>query len=250
MITIKSTEEIKSMQVGGNILKRVLAETISLVRPGITTAELDKATETRIEKYGGMPGFKRVKGYSYATCICVNEQVVHTEPSDRVLKNGDVVTIDAGVYYNGLHTDSADTVIVGKPRDDKLIKFLQTGKHAVEEAIKEAKVDNHIGHISAKLEEIITKNGYFIIKELTGHGVGRELHEDPLIPAYLDRDIAKTPKISEGMTLAIEVIYSMGTSHIVSEKGEKWSLKTKDDSIGACFEDTIAITKESTLILT
>lgn len=247
---LKSEEEIKAMQIGGGILKRVINEVLALVTPGITTKELDIKAETLIKKYGGEPGFKRVKGYKYATCMCVNEQVVHTEPSGRVLKNGDVLTIDAGVYYAGLHTDSAETVIVGATDNKAIITFLGTGKLAVKYAIQEAKIGNHIGHISQKLGEIITGGGYQVVHELTGHGVGRELHEDPFIPGFLDRDVTKTPKIKAGMTLAIEVIYAMGIGQITSEAGLNWSLKTKDNSIGACFEDTIAVTRENTLILT
>ncbi len=250
MITLKSRDEITAMQIGGGILKRVLKEVVAEVKDGITTRELDSLADILIQKYGGYPGFKHVQGYKYATCICVNEQLVHTEPSARILKKGDVVTIDAGVYYEGLHTDSAETVIVENVHDVVKINFLNAGKEAVKKAITLARPGNYIGNISQKLEEIITGSGYFVVNELTGHGVGRELHEDPLIPGFVDGDIEKTPKIKPGMTLAIEIIYSMGTNRISYEKGSKWSIKTRDNSLGACFEHTIAILEKNTLILT
>lgn len=250
MITIKSDAQIALMQRGGDILRRVLDEVVEQVRPGVTTAELDALADSLIVKYGGAPGFKRVKGYKHATCMCVNEQLVHTPPSKRVLLEGDVLTIDAGVYYGGLHTDSAETVLVGQQNDPVKLKFLETGKKAVSEAIKMAVVGNYIGHISQKLEEILTSGGYYVVRELTGHGVGKELHEDPMIPGFLDRAIERTPRIKAGMTLAVEVIYAMGTDKMVNDRPDNWSIKTRDNSIGACFEDSIAVLNKSTLILT
>lgn len=248
MYTLKSPEEIASMQKGGSILKKVLDEAILYTRIGISTNELNNFIEDRIYSYGAEPGFKRVKGYNWGTCICINEQIVHTPPSDRIIQDGDVVTIDAGVYHEGLHTDSAVTVQVGK-KDQDVTKFLETGTLALRKAVKEAIVGKRIGHISQVFEKTIESEGYSIVHELTGHGVGYELHEDPYIPCFLDKKISDTLLLKPGMTLALEVMYAMGQPKIVSELGG-WSLKMKDNSIAATFECSVALTEKRTLILT
>lgn len=250
MITIKTAEQIETVKKGGVILKKALDYTCKHAVPGITTLELDALAEKFITDNGGEPGFKRVPGYRWTSCICINDQIVHTPPSRRVIRESDVVTIDMGVFYGGLHTDSATTFVVGTPTNQETVHFLRSGKRALDRAISKAKAGNRIGHISQEIYTCITGDGYYIIKELTGHGVGAELHEDPLIPGYVDRPIDTTPRIKPGMILAIEVIYSIKKDHMTEEKGNDWSIITKHGSLSACFESTIAILENQTMILT
>lgn len=249
-VHLKTDQEIKIMAEGGAILKKIFKEILSQVIPGITTLEIEKKVEALLKKYGVEASFKKVKNYSWATCICINEQIVHTPPSGRILKTGDLVTIDLGVYHKGYHTDSATTICLSSPIDSEKAKFLQVGKEALQKAIKKAVIGARIGDISQGINNIVTKNGYFIVHELVGHGVGRELHEEPMIPGFLDQPINKTLEIKKGMVLAIEVIYSMGTEEIAYEKDSNWSIITADSSLSACFEHTIAVLDEKPLILT
>ena len=248
MITLKSPEEIAIMTEAGAMLHEVLQKVPEYLAPGVTTNEVNDRVEKHITELGGEPGFKKVHNYDWGTCVCVNEQIVHTPPSDRVLKKGDVVTVDAGVYYKGLHTDSATTVQV-EPKDPKVTKFLEVGQAALKKAIKQTKVGNRVGHISRVFQDSIEGAGYSIVRELTGHGVGHELHEDPYIPCFVDRDIEKTLQLEAGMTLAIEVMYAMGDRKIVNES-DGWSIKMADNSTAACFEHTVALTNEGTKVLT
>jgi len=250
MIHYKTKQEIEIMKQGGEKLKCATTKLLAFIKDGITTEEIDKEAERLIKKEGGESSFKRVKGYHWTTCITINEQVVHTPPSKRIVKKGDVITIDIGAYYQGFHTDYATTFVVGGKTDAKIKKFLRVGEDALYKAIDKARAGNRIGDISSIIQNEIYSNGYFIMKQLTGHGVGRDLHEDPFIPGYLDRPVAKTPVLKEGLVIAIEVIYSMGTEEIKAEPGNKWSIVTSDGSLSACFEHTIAITDKTTVILT
>ncbi len=251
MIHIKTAEQIEAMIIGGKILSQTMWEVCRAVRPGVTELELDQLADRLITKKGGFPGFKKVKGYHHATCICTNDVVVHGIPTQRKLKVGDIVDIDCGVFYGGLHTDMCETVAVGKIPPD-VEKFLQVGKLALAEGVKQAKVGNRIGHISKTIQDIIEKdNHYSVTRSLIGHGVGRELHEDPEVPGFLDQPIEKTPLLKVGMTIAIEVIYNMGGSEVVySANRDGWTIVTEDSSLSAVFERSIAITKNGTRILT
>jgi methionyl aminopeptidase len=250
MIHLKTPEEIEIMTHCGKILRETVEELVPQIKEGVTTLFLDEEAERIIIKKGGESSFKKVKGYHWSTCIAVNEQTVHTPPSKRVLKDEDVVTLDIGAFYKGFHTDYATTVVVGGVRDEKVARFLEVGEKALEKGIAKAKANHHLGEISKVIEDEVVGNGYFILKELTGHGVGRELHEDPYVLNYLDRPIEKTYKMRQGLVIAVEVIYSMGTERIAYEKGSNWSIITADHSLSGCFEKTIAITNENTYILT
>lgn len=250
MIHLKSREEIALMQEGGKRLMQAVEELLPQIIPGQTTNEVDAIAEQLIEKYGGEPSFKRVPKYFWSTCLPVNEQVVHTPPSDRVLKDGDVLTIDIGMYFKGFHTDYATTVIVGTQKDQEKIKFLKVGQEALEKALTVAKAGHYLGEIAQIMQTEIYNNNYFILKELTGHGVGKDLHEDPYVPNFLDRPVEKTYKMREGLVIAVEIIYSMGTEKIAFEKGNAWSITSQDKSLTACFERSIGITDEKTYVLT
>lgn len=250
MIHLKSKEEIESMKKGGAILREVVDVLLPQIHAGMTTEEIDNEAERLIIEHGAEPSFKRVEGYKWTTCVPVNEQTVHTPPSNKKkLKQGDVLTVDIGVYLDGLHTDYATTFVIGGKTDPETEAFLKKGHDTLEKAIKKIKVGERLGTISAFIEEEMTGAGYYILKELTGHGVGRELHEDPYVLNYLDRPIEKTYKIPSGLTIAVEIIYAMGTERIAYEPNVPWSIITQDRSLSACFEHSIAVTDKETFIL-
>lgn len=250
MIKIKTEEEIKIMAEGGKILKKVIDQVVDATKPGMTTRELDSMARKLIVENGGQTSFDKVKGYNWALCTPVNEEIVHTPPNDRKLVAGDVLCIDIGVFYKGFHTDYSTTFVVGGTDDQKIIKFLEVGKNTLEKAIEKVRVGNRIGDISQLIEKEIEGHGYCVVHELTGHGVGRSLHEDPYVYGYVEKPIEKTAKIEEGMVLAIEIIYSFTSSHIKYLDHDDWTLVTDDGSISACFERTVAVYKKCPFILT
>ncbi len=249
MIHLKTKQEIEIMRECGKRLQASVAELLPFVKPGISTLEIDQKAEQLIVKNGAESSFKRVPGYHWTTCLPINEQAVHTPPSKRILKDGDVLTIDIGAYYQGYHTDYATTCVVGTNTNPKIEHFLHTGKETLEKAIEKANEGGYLGEISQEMQEGIYKNGYFILKDLTGHGIGHELHEDPYVPNFVSKPVNKTMKIPSGLVIAIEVIYSMGTEKIAYEKTGEWSIRSKDKSICACFEHTVAILDKNRYIL-
>jgi len=249
MIHLKNKQEIQWMKEGGAILKDVVDELLPTIEPGMTTNQIDQTAEKMIRDRGAEPSFQQVNGYRWTTCLPVNEQTVHTPPSQQKLNKGDVLTVDIGVYHHKLHTDYATTFVVGAEGDTKTQQFLQKGKDTLDLALQKVKVGERLGTISGFIENEMTSAGYFILKELTGHGIGKELHEDPYVLNYLDRPIEKTYKIQPGLTIAVEIIYSMGTAQINYEPGREWSIITKDKSLSACFEHSIAVEEEETFIL-
>ncbi len=254
MINIKTEEQIKIMTVSGHILAETLFEVLKHAKPGVSEIELDKLADKLIVEKGGEPGFKKINGYHHATCISTNDVVVHGIPSEYKLKEGDVIGIDCGVYYKGFHTDMSETIRVQslefRVQNDEVDKFLQTGKKALEEGIKAAKLGNYVGDISKAIQDIVEGGGYSIVRSLVGHGVGRDLHEEPEVPGYLFGNINKTPALKEGMVIAVEVIYNMGKNEVVLANNDGWTIKTKDGSFSGVFERTIAITEKGTVILT
>lgn len=249
MIHLKTEKEIEIMREGGKRLKRVVAKLFPKIREGAITEEIDREAERLITAEDGSPSFKQVKGYHWSICIPINEQVVHTPPSRRVIQKGDVVTLDMGMFFKGFHTDWATTLLIGESNKN-IEEFLRVGRDALSIALKKVQVGSRLGEVSRVLQEVIYGNGYFILKELTGHGVGRNLHEDPYVPGYINDNIKDTLRIEPGLVLAVEVIYSMGTEHIAQEKGSRWSITTEDKSISACFEETIVATANKSFILT
>jgi methionyl aminopeptidase len=257
MIQIKSKSEIDAMRVGGKILSEVLGQVIGSVKPGVTELDLDTLAEKLIRAKGAEPGFMKVPGYHHTICACTNDVVVHGIPKNRKLAAGDVICIDCGVYYKGFHTDMAETVrvrdlnIKDNTESYKIDKFLRVGREALSEAIKVAVIGNRIGHISEVIERIVEKeSGYGVLRSLIGHGVGRNLHEDPEVPGVLSGKIENTPILKEGMTIAIEVIYNMGSHEAVYEGSDDWTIVTKDGSISSVFERTVLISKDGPELLT
>ncbi|MCL4353877.1 type I methionyl aminopeptidase [Patescibacteria group bacterium] len=248
MITIKSKQEIEIMKKGGAILAQVMREVLEHVRPGVSELGLEKLANDLIIKKGAFPGFKKVQGYKYATCLAVNDVVVHGLPKNNLLKEGDIIGIDCGVYFEGFHTDMAETVKV-QGEEKETDEFLQTGRKALNEAIKMAKPGNRIGHISQTIQDIIESHGYSIVRNLVGHGVGKKLHEEPEIPGFVYEKIEKTPLIKEGMTLAIEVIYNKGKKEVKTDT-DGWTIRTRDGSLSGLFERSIVVTEKGPVILT
>ncbi|OGH07138.1 MAG: type I methionyl aminopeptidase [Candidatus Levybacteria bacterium RBG_13_35_9] len=255
MINIKTPQEIKIMHKGGKILSEVMAQILKNINAGVSELEIDALAENLIKEKGAEPGFKKVDGYNHAICISTNDVSVHGIPAGYKFKKGDVVGVDCGVYYQGFHTDMSETVKVSnkilniKNKKDEVDKFLETGKKALSEAINQAKIGNNIGDISKTIQEIVEGSGYSVVRTLVGHGVGKQLHEDPEVPGFLSEPIEKTPKLAQGMVIAIEVIYNMGKPDLKLDK-DGWTLRTEDGSLAGLYERTVAITKNGPLILT
>jgi len=263
MIDIKNTGEISIMAEGGRILAEVLNEVLSKIKPGVSELELDLLAEKLIREKGATPGFKRVKGYRHSICVSTNDVVVHGIPTNYRFKEGDVVGIDCGVYYKRFNTDCAQTLRVksqissirqaqdkSQIDEDEIDIFLETGKRALEQAIKVTKVGNRIGHISKTIQNIVEGQGYSVVRSLVGHGVGKKLHEEPEVPGFLGTKIENTPSLRVGMTIAIEVIYNMGGMDVIYLNNDGWTIKTKDNSLSGLFERTVAITQYGPAILT
>ncbi len=244
----KTEEEIAVIKEGGSRLKKILQALLQQAKPGVNTSDLDKIADNLIKQAGGSPSFKTVRGYKWATCMSVNDEVVHGIPDDT-LKNGDLLCIDIGLLYKGFHTDCAWTIVVGDSKPE-VRKFLTTGEKALTLAIKQVKAGNRVGHISRAIQKTVESSGYSVVKALVGHGIGRSLHENPQIPGFLDTDIDKTPLLEEGMTIAIEVIYNQGKDEVVYKNNDGWTIVTRDRSLSAVFEHTILVTNGKPLILT
>ncbi len=254
MINIKTQKEIEIMQKGGQILSDVMWELVKNIKVGVSELEIDALAERLILEKDGEVGFKKVQGYKHSICISTNDVVVHGIPTDYRLKEGDIVGIDCGVFYGGFHTDMAETVRVQssefRVQNDDINTFLETGKKALQGGIKQARVGNYVGHISETIQGIVEGKGYSVVRSLVGHGVGQNLHEEPEVPGYLRGSVEKTPKLTEGMVIAIEVIYNMGSFELVYANKDGWTLKTEDGSLSGLFERTVAITKNGPLVLT
>lgn len=254
-IYIKTPQEIEIMAKGGKILSETMWEVLKHAKPGVSELELDGLAEKLIKKQGGKPGFKMVEGYKHTICISTNEVVVHGIPTPYRLKEGDVVGIDCGVFLEGFHTDMSESVrVMGseirKSGSSEVQKFLATGKKALEEAIQQVKPGNRIGHISKTIQDIVEGGGYSVVRELIGHGVGKELHEDPPVPGYLHGKLEKTPLLKEGMVIAVEIIYNMGKKEVVFSGRDDWTIETKDGSLSGLFERTVAVTADGHQVLT
>lgn len=245
-VTIKSPREIELMREAGRILAQVHDELGKIVRPGISTYEIDKEGEKMIRDFGCIPSFLNYNGYPASICVSVNEEVVHGIPSrKRVLKDGDIVSLDAGVIYKGYHSDAARTHAVGNisPAASKLIEVT---KQSFFEGIKYAKAGNYLHDISNAIGRYAESFGYGVVRDLVGHGIGTHLHEDPQIPNY--RQKSRGIRLAEGMTLAVEPMINAGT-YKVCWLDDDWTVVTKDGSLSAHYENTILITQDGCEIL-
>lgn len=246
MIVIKNQNEIDRMRLAGRIVAEVLTLIESSLKPGITTAELDSIAEEFITKHGAIPSFKGLYGFPASLCISVNEQVVHGIPGGYVLKDGDIVSIDCGASLNGYHGDAARTFAVGtvSKEAEKLIKVTE---EAFFKGIEKAKVGNRITDISHEIQSYVEAAGFSIVRDFVGHGIGKEVHEDPNVPNY--GKPGRGAKLVAGMTLAIEPMVNAG-SHKVNTLSDDWTVVTSDGKISAHYENTIVILPDGPEILT
>jgi len=251
MIKLKTPVEIEIMAEGGAKLKKILQALTAFSRSGRQTREIEKLAQKLIAREKATPSFSTVPGYHWATCLPVNSGIVHTPPSDYRLKRGDVLTIDIGLYYKGFHSDMATTIIIDEDinKDKDKIEFLELGKKTLNKAIRQFKIGQYLGKVSSTIEREIKAGGAFVIKELTGHGIGRNLHEDPYVFNYLERPIEETLKIENGLVVDIEIIYAQGGEKIDYEE-DQWSIKSADGSLTASFEKMVAISDGKTRVLT
>ncbi|MEK9201086.1 MAG: type I methionyl aminopeptidase [Patescibacteria group bacterium] len=252
-LDFKTPVEIKIMAEGGAKLAVVRDSLAAAVKAGMTGVELDSLADILINQSGGKASFKMVPGYHHSTCINVNEEVVHSIPTSRAFEAGDIIGIDVGIYYKGFHTDTAVTVAVNSKSEilnSKNDKFLQAGRMAVKNAIKQAKAGKRVADLSAQMQKAIEGVGYSVVRSLTGHGVGRELHEDPAIPGFVSGRYEDSLELVVGMVLAIEIMYNEGVAEIGYKNRDGWTLITADGKISGLFEETVAITSAGPIVLT
>ncbi len=247
-IVCKSPGEIEKMRRSGRIVRQVLDTVKALVAPGVSTMDLERAAEKKIRELGAKPAFKGYYDYPCVLCTSVNQEVVHGIPSEsRILKEGDIVSIDCGVVLDGYYGDAAITVPVGGSISPDLQKLLDVTEQSLQRGIEAVKLGNTIGDIGAAVQEIVEANGFSVVREFVGHGVGTKLHEDPQVPNYGVR--GQGPKLREGMVLAIEPMVNAGGPGVrVLE--DKWTAVTEDGRPSAHFEHCVAVTKDGPVVLT
>lgn len=242
----KTKEEIELIRQSGLLLGRAHAEVTKLIEPGVYTSSLDQRAEEYIRDEGGIPSFKGYNGFPASLCISVNDKVVHGIPGKYVLKDGDIISIDCGVCLNGYHSDSAYTYSVGNV-DKKTIKLLEVTQEALNIAISTININSRIGDIGYAIQSYVEKNGFTVVRELVGHGVGRSLHESPEVPNFGKK--GQGMKLQEGIVIAIEPMINMGTRNIVQEN-DGWTIRTADRKPSAHFEHTVAVSNGKADILT
>lgn len=245
MIVIKSKQQIELMREAGKIVAETHQILKEAVRPGISTLELDKIAEDNIRKYNAIPSFKGYGGFPGSICTSVNDEVVHGIPSSRILKEGDIVSLDIGAYYKGYHSDSAKTHGVGVISEEDR-KLIEVTKQSFYEGIKFAKEGYRLSDISHAIQEYVEKYGFSVVRDLVGHGIGTQLHEDPQIPNY--GLPGKGPRLQSGMVLAIEPMINAGR-YKVKILSDDWTVVTADGKKSAHYEHTIAITEDEPIIL-
>lgn len=247
-VTIKSDEEIELMREAGRILALVHQNLGKEIRPGMSTLEIDRLGEEMIRSYGCIPSFLNYCGYPASICVSVNEEVVHGIPNaNRIVKEGDIVSLDAGVIYKGYHSDAARTVAVGEISKEAQA-LIDTTRMSFFEGIKKAKAGNHLFEISAAIGDFANSHGYGVVYDLVGHGIGSHLHEEPEVPNFRPRWPHRGIKLRPGMTLAVEPMINMGSPEVLWMDDE-WTVVTKDMSLSAHYENTILITDQKPEIL-
>ncbi|WP_026508421.1 type I methionyl aminopeptidase [Butyrivibrio sp. MC2013] len=246
-VIIKSKDQIASMRESGQLLAKLHQELHAAIRPGISTLEIDELGEKLIEQMGAVPNCKGYEGFPACVCISVNEEVVHGIPSkDKILQEGDIVTFDTGLIYKGWHSDAARTWGVGEISPEKA-RLIEVTRQSFFEGIKKARAGNHLYDISLEVDKYVTGFGYGIVHELTGHGIGQSIHEEPNVPNY--RQIRRGMKLREGMTICVEPMITMGNRR-VDWLDDGWTVVTVDGLPAAHYENTIAITDGEPEILT
>jgi methionyl aminopeptidase len=245
-ISLKQPEQLRLMREAGKIVAETLRVLEAAVRPGITTAELDALAERTIRRYGAVPSFKGYRGFPASTCISVNDEVVHGIPGPRVLRDGDIVSIDIGARYRGYHGDATITVPVGNisPEAARLIAVC---REALARGIEQARAGRRLTDISAVIQQYVEAHGFSVVRDLYGHGIGRALHEEPLLPHY--GPPGQGPLLRPGMVLTIEPMITAGRPE-TRVLPDRWTIVTADGSLAAQFEHTVAITENGPEILT
>lgn len=246
MIELKSKQEIEVIRNAGRVLAAIMDKIKKEVRPGITTAEIDDFAKDLIVKSGGTPAFKGYRGFPSNICVSLNEEIVHGIPGSRILKNGDIVSIDVGIKLDGYFADTAFTTALGKI-NGKIEKLIDITKESLYTGIKKARVNNFLSDVSCSIQNLVESNGFSVVRDFVGHGIGKMMHEDPEVPNF---GMSKAgPRLKAGMVLAIEPMVNMGTWEVeVLDNG--WTAVTKDRKPSAHFEHTIAITEDGPEILT
>lgn len=246
MIHLKTPEEIQIIRESAQILAQTHGEVARMIKPGVKTKDLDRRAEEFIRDHHAEPSFLHYNGFPASLCISVNEVVVHGFPGNYELKEGDIVSVDCGVKFNGFHSDSAYTYPL-EGVTQEVLDLLNRTYDSLYLGIAQAKAGNRIGDISHAIQAYVEQFGYGVVRELVGHGVGRSLHEDPEVPNYGKR--GKGPKIVAGMVFAIEPMINMGTQRVVQEK-DGWTIRTNDRKPSAHFEHTVAVHEDRTEVLT
>jgi len=247
-IEIKNDAEIAIMRQSSKIVATVLKEIQEMTGAGMTTADLDEYAEKRIREMGATPSFKGYHGFPASICACINEEVVHGIPNPKkVIKMGDIVKIDTGAFYNGFHGDSCITFPVGKIKRSSR-KLLEVAETAMYKGIEQVKPGNYLMDIAGAVQDYVEKNGFCVVENFVGHGVGRNLHEEPSVFNYRTKDLPNV-ELKEGMTLAIEPIINAGSKY-TKLMSDRWTVITKDGQLSAQFEHTVLVTKDGYEILT
>jgi methionyl aminopeptidase len=246
VITRKSAAEIATMRRAGRVVAEVLGLVEEELRPGVSTAHLDRIAEEHIRRAGGTPSFKGYYGYPSSLCISIDREVVHGIPGDRTIANGQVVSIDAGAIIDGYHGDAARTFIVGDASPE-VRELVATTRLALQAGIAAAIAGNRIWDISAAVEDVALPHGYGVVRPYVGHGIGTAMHEDPQVPNY--RTKTKGIELAPGICLAIEPMFTLGSAD-VETLGDGWTVVTRDGSVAAHFEDSVAVTEDGPEVLT
>jgi methionyl aminopeptidase len=247
-IVCKSASEIEKMRRSGRIVRQVLDTVREAVAPGVTTMDLERVAERKIKEMGAKPAFKGYYDYPCVLCTSVNNEIVHGIPSERrMLKEGDIVSIDTGVVLDGFYGDAAITVPVGGELTPELKKLLEVTRESLYQGIEAARVGNTVGDVGAAVQKLVEANGFSVVREFVGHGIGTRLHEDPQVPNYGMPGTG--PKLRDGMVLAIEPMVNAGRSE-TRVLDDKWTAVTQDGSFSAHFEHCVAVTKNGPVILT
>jgi methionyl aminopeptidase len=247
-IVRKSPDEIEKMRRSGHMVREVLDTGRQLVAPGATTMDLERAAEKLIADFGAKPAFKGYYGYPCVLCTSINEEIVHGIPSEkRLLKAGDIVSIDCGVVFDGYYGDAAITVPVGDAISPALAKLLEVTEASLYKGIEQARIGNTIGHVGSAIQKHVEAAGFSVVREFVGHGIGTKLHEAPQIPNFGHK--GQGAELTEGMVLAIEPMVNSGRPE-AKVLGDKWTAVTVDGSYSAHFEHCVAVTKQGPVILT
>jgi len=246
MIIIKSENEIKMMKEAGKVTASVLNKIEKLLTPGMTTIELDRIAEEEIIKYHMFPAFKGYNGFPASICASINEQVVHGIPSDRIINEGDIVSIDVGVRYKGYHGDAARTFAVGSVSDEAK-RLIEVTEHSFYEGLKYCNTKYRLSDISHAIQTYVESNGFAIVKDFVGHGIGKNMHEDPQIPNY--GRPGRGTRLTSGMVFAIEPMVNLGTDE-VTVLLDNWTVVTNDAKLSSHYENTVVITDGEPVILT